>query len=109
MQVASDAFSLGNFRQMLDLFVRLAQPSIHAVALGEESISTANQDGKNRRIKIDPKGVRVLQKCRDRSDAADQGKTYHRFSLRRDTERQHGSGINKERARTGVNGLKGNS
>ena len=39
MQIAGDAFALGDFGEMLDFFVGLAQLPVHAIALGEEDIA----------------------------------------------------------------------
>jgi hypothetical protein len=46
MQIARDAFALGDLGQVFDLFVGLAQFPVHAVALGEECISRADHHWK---------------------------------------------------------------
>ena len=45
VQVASDALALGNFRQMLDFFLRLKQFLVGAVTLREMNIADPDHEG----------------------------------------------------------------
>ena len=60
MQIASDAFAFRDCGQMFNFFVGLAQAAIHAIALGEERISRADDDGKQAGIENGP-GADVQQ------------------------------------------------
>ncbi len=68
MQIARNALALGDLRQVLDLFVGLAQLPVHAVALGEERVSRADDHGKQRGEEKRP-AIEVQQQSFDRADA----------------------------------------
>src|SRR6478736_5390565 len=101
MQVAGDPLPLGDFGQMLDLFIRLAQFTVHPIALSKECISRANDDREKRRVEQSP-AVDVQDQAFSSTDDPDRGQPEYGSPLRIDAEWQHGRGINEECARPSV-------
>src|ERR1035437_5866474 len=85
MQIARNALALGDLGQAFNLFVRLAQFPVHAVALGKEDIAPSTDDRKNCRIKHHP-SRHMQQIGLDRSNANDCGQTSDRGRLGLDHE-----------------------
>ena len=108
MQIAGDSFALGNFGKLLDLFVGLAQAVVHTVALGEESISRADENWEQRRVEQGP-AVEVEQQAFDATDTSDGDQADDGGTLRLHAKGHHRGSEDEERTGALVDGLEKNS
>src|SRR5580698_2049939 len=89
---------------MLDLFVGFAQLPVHAVALGEENVSGADDHGEQGRVEEDP-AVHVQPQSVERANTSDREQADHCGLLGFHGKRQHRGGEDEEGARARIDGL----
>ena len=104
VQVARNTFAFRNFGEMLDLFISFAQPAVHAVAFGEESITGSDDHGKKSGVEKSP-AVEVKEQAFDPTNGPHRDQADSRLTLAVNAKREHGRCKNKERACAGVDGL----
>src|SRR6266567_1169151 len=101
MQIAGDPLALGDFRQVLDLFVRFAQLPVHAIALGKKDVPGTDEHRKDSHPKQLP-AAHVQKKSFSRANRRDRYKSCDGAGLGADHEGHHGAGKDEERAAAGI-------
>src|SRR5271169_1181165 len=92
---------------MLDLFIRLAQLTVHAIALREEGVSRTDDHWKKRRVEQGP-AVYVQQDSLGASDDPNREQSDGCGSLAVDAKGKHRGREDKKRAGARVDGHKQN-
>ena len=88
VQIAGNAFPLGNFGEVLDLLIRFAQFAIHAIALGEERVPGSDDYRKQGGIKQGP-AVDMQQQSLDCAHNSDRSQPENCGGLSFERKRKH--------------------
>ena len=97
VQIAGDPFALGDFGEMLDFLIRLAQPAVHAITLGKEGVARTDDDRKERGVEHGP-AVDVKEQCLDGAHRANGCESDDCRCLGLEAKRKHGGSENKKGA-----------
>src|SRR5579864_4966223 len=103
MQIAGNALAFRHFGEVLNFFIGLTQPAVHAVAFGEKGIAGADDNREQRTVKQSP-AIDVQKpsfNCPGRSDNA---QTEDGSDLSLYAKGKHRRRKDEERASTCVDG-----